>query len=212
MPSTTKFAVAVIGKRILRGRIVWIAALFGVGWSAHAVAQPTSKNLFTNAPVVAVTFDLEDAQGAPFGGDFWLKGGAVDVAVPIYRHLSIAGNFSGAHVSNVVNPGVNLGKISYLAGPRYTFSRSSRVSLFGEGLFGGTHGFDSIFPTSSGLTPTANSYAIQLGGGTDIRVGGGFGLRALEVDYVRTGLPNNGANNQNDLRLAFGASYQFSRK
>ena len=32
-------------------------------------------------PVIAVTYDLEEAKGAPVGGDFWLQGGSVDVAL-----------------------------------------------------------------------------------------------------------------------------------
>jgi peptidoglycan-associated lipoprotein len=107
---------------------------------------------------------------------------------------------------------VNLGKISYLAGPRYTIARTSRVRIFAEGLFGGAHGFDSFFPSSGGLVPTANSFAMQFGGGMDVALRDGFGIRAIELDYVRTGLPNNDANSQNDLRIAFGVSYQFNKK
>jgi hypothetical protein len=33
-------------------------------------------------------------------------------------------------------------------------------------------------------------------------------VRLLEVDYVRTQLPNGYAGTQNDLRLAFGVSYR----
>lgn len=206
MLSTTKFAAAVTWKRML------IAMLLGaVGASAHAVGQQTPRSMHTGSPVIAVTYDLERAKAAAIGGGFWLQGGGVDVAVPFYKGLSVAGSFSGSHASNI-QPGVNLGKLTYLGGPRYTFAGWSGVQLFGEGLFGGAHGFDSIFPVSGRTTPTANSYAMQFGGGMDIPLHKGFGVRAFELDYVRTGLPNNGTNSQNDLRLAFGVSYQFDRK
>jgi peptidoglycan-associated lipoprotein len=202
------------GEQCLRGLMKFALTLLGVlaASASQALAQQASKNMHAALPVVAVTYDLEDAKGALIGGDFWLQGGSVDIAVPFYRGLSVAGNFSGVHASNAIHPGVNLGKISYLAGPRYTLARSSHVRIFGEGLFGGAHGFDSIFPVGGSLVPTANSFAMQLGGGMDVSLHRGFGVRAIELDYVRTGLPNNGANSQNDLRLAFGISYQFERK
>lgn len=213
MLSRMNSAARAAGKQRLRSHLRLVAALLSLAaLSVQAAPQQASKSLHAALPVVAVTFDLEDAKGAPIGGDFWLQGGSVDVAVPFYKRLSIAGNFSGAHASNIVHPGVNLGKISYLAGPRYTMARSSHVRIFGEGLFGGAHGFDSIFPVGGALVPTANSFAMQLGGGMDVSLHGGFGVRAIELDYVRTGLPNNGANTQNDFRVAFGVSYQFNRK
>jgi peptidoglycan-associated lipoprotein len=212
MSSNRKFAVEAIGKHQLHGRMTLIAALLLLGvTSAPAQATEQRRSSDLHSPVVAVTYDLERAKTAAIGGSgFWLQGGGVDIAVPFYKGLGIAGSFSGEHASNI-QPGVSLSKLSYLAGPRYTFARS-RYQVFGEGLFGGAHGFDSIFPTTGGLTPTANSFAMQLGGGLDIALRRGFGIRAFELDYVRTALPNNGTNSQNDLRLAFGMSYHFSRK
>jgi hypothetical protein len=83
--------------------------------------------------------------------------------------------------------------------------------LFGEALFGGAHGFSSSFPTPSGLVSSANSFAMQLGGGLDVAVGRGFGIRALELDYIHTSLPNNASNSQNDLRIAFGLTYHTGK-
>jgi len=212
MPSKSDLAVEAIGKQQLYLRMTWIAValLLGVASApAQAAGQRQSPDL--HSPVIAVTYDLERAKAAAIGGsDFWLQGGGVDIAVPFYKGLSIAGSFSGEHASNI-QPGVDLGKLSYLAGPRYTFN-TPHVAIFGEGLFGGAHGFDSIFPVAGGSTPAANSFAMQIGGGMDIPLHKGFGIRAFEVDYVRTGLPNNGSNTQSDLRLAFGFSYHFGRK
>ena len=52
---------------------------------------------------------------------------------------------------------------------------------------------------------------MQAGGGLNVDLSGNFGLRALEVDYLRTTLPNGSANSQNDLRIAFGVIYRFGR-
>jgi len=220
MPSRTKIAIRGIGAQPLRGsvigRLILLAALLpgAMVAPAQAAAQQAPDKVHFSAPVVAVTYDLERAKIAGTScGCFWLQGGSAEVAVPFYKGLGVAGSFSGETASNI-QPGVGLSKLSYIAGPRYTFDTSrgrhaAGVQIFGEGLFGGAHGFSGIFPANGGVTPTANSYAMRIGGGMDIVLRNGFGVRAFEVDYVRTGLPNGGTNTQNDLRLAFGLSYRF---
>ena len=107
-----------------------------------------------------------------------------------------------------------------MIGPRYTFplARWSRrlatgrpLHLFGEGLFGGVYGYDSAFPTSSGTKDAVHAYAMQAGGGLDISLGRGFGLRAPELYYIRSTLPNGATNTQHDFRLAFGISYHIPK-
>jgi outer membrane immunogenic protein len=202
MPSKTKFAIQARESHARHGYLTTIAALlFGAMVApVHLAAQQ-----------VAITYDMERAKIAVNGGSgFWLQGGGMNLAVPIHGRFGIAASISGGHASNI-RPDVNLGKVTYLVGPRYTHD-FSRMQIFGESLFGGVHGFDGVFPAAAGTTSSANSYAIQLGGGLDIPLRNGFGIRAPEIDYVRTGLPNNGTNSQNDLRLAFGLSYHFNRK
>jgi len=216
MPSKRKIAIEAAGTQPLCGRMTWttallLGALAACGQSSAQQRGPEKADI--GGPEVAVTYDLERAQIANAGcGCFWLQGGSVEFAMPFYRGLGVAASFGGEHAWNI-QPGANLSKLTYLAGPRYTFGGAGLHAphLFGEALFGGAHGFDSIFPSSGGVTPTANSYAMQFGGGMDLGLSSGFGLRAFEVDYVRTALPNNGSNTQNDLRLAFGLSYSFKR-
>jgi outer membrane immunogenic protein len=213
MPSKMKFVVEAIGQQPLQKftKLVTTLLLGVTGWSSLATAQHPSKNFQLGSPVAAVTYDLERAKTAATGGSgFWLQGGSVDLAIPFYKGLSLAGSFGGTQASNI-QPGANLSKLTYLAGPRYTFG-GPHIQIFGEGLFGGVHAFDGIFPATGGVISTANSYAMQIGGGLDVPLQSGFGLRVLDVDYVRTALPNNGTNSQNDLRLSFGLSYHFNRK
>lgn len=101
-----------------------------------------------------------------------------------------------------------------MAGPRYTRSLPTlhRTQLFAEGLFGGVHAFDSVFPGSTGVTSSAGGFSMQLGGGVNVPVAKRISIRALEVDYVHTNLPNNSADSQNDLRLAFGAVWHFGKR
>jgi len=173
---------------------------------------------------LALTYAPERAQLAPGNcGCFWLQGGGADAAVTFSKGFGIATSLTGEHASNYAS-GISVSKIAYLAGPRYTYSAwtghsgtapgtadRARLQLFGQGLFGGVHAFDSVFPTSSGAAPTANSFALQAGGGLDLLLTKHIGVRLVEADYVRTALPNNAANTQNDLRLAFGVTYHMVR-
>jgi len=188
--------------------------------TAAACAQQSHPNLMPGiaSADVALTYNLERAKIASSNcGCFWMNGASAEVAVPVYRSFSATGSFGGASASNIT-PGVDLSKFTYVFGPRYTYdishysgisTRGHSTHLFGEALFGGTHAFSSSFPSPGGVVPSANSFALQLGGGLDVTLSRGFGVRALQVDYIRTSLPNNASNTQNDLRIAFGVTYHM---
>jgi hypothetical protein len=180
------------------------------GW-----AQQNQKSATTAISTdLAVTFATERSEVAPGQCCFWYKGGGADAAVTFWKGLGIAASLTGDHASNAI-PGIDSNNITFLAGPRYTWTTSAgnsnkpRLQLFGQGLFGGAHGFDSLYPTSTGVTSTASSFAIQAGGGLNLLLTKHFGLRLIEADYVRTAMPNGYDNTQTDLRLAFGATYHI---
>jgi len=197
----------------IRGKVLLVSACMIAGpalW-AQQNPKPASAAISTD---LAVTFATERSQVAPGQCCFWFKGGGADAAVTFWKGLGIAASLTGDHASNAT-PGVDSNKITFLAGPRYTWTASAdnankpRLQLFGQGLFGGTHGFDSLYPTSTGVTSTASSFAIQAGGGLNILLTKHLGLRAIEADYVRTAFPNGYDNTQTDLRLAFGVTYHI---
>jgi hypothetical protein len=180
--------------------------------------QPVKSDAKTSADI-AITYTAERAKIAGIDcGCFWLQGGGVDGAITFYHGLGIAANLTGVHASNV-NPGVDLDKVSFMMGPRYTyrpgqwknrlFGQNHGIGVFGEGLIGGMHGFNTVFPSSSGVQGAASSFAFQVGGGMDWTVKKNIGIRVVEADYVRSTLPNNANNTQNDLRLAGGVSFHF---
>jgi hypothetical protein len=173
-------------------------------WTAAAAAQRAALDL-------GLTFGLEHSQVAQTGSPgFWLKGASVDGAYSFYHGLGMAAEFGGSHAD--ISPGVQLGKYTFLAGPRYTGQTKLKpMRVFGETLFGFAHGFDALFPSGAGTTPTANAFAMQAGGGVNFQLQHGFGVRPIEMDYVHTTLPNNAANSQNDFRVAFGMTYRFKR-
>ncbi len=187
----------------------WLVAA-SAGW-----AQGGSEPGRTPASIdLAITYSTEHAQLAPGTcGCFWLQGGGGDAAVTLWKGFGVAAGVTGELVSNYI-PGVDFSKVSYMGGPRYTYSgwkrgtgEPRRLQIFGEGLFGGVHAFSGAFPSGSGINATANAFALQTGGGVNVLFTKNMSVRVLEVDYVRTQLPNGYANTQNDLRLAVGLSY-----
>jgi hypothetical protein len=197
-------------------------ALASLALAPQAGAQQSGGEGSRVPPIdIAATYTAEHAKISPSDcGCFWLQGGSGEANVYLFRNLSAAVELTGSHVGNVT-PGVDISQVAIMGGPRYTFGTSRwtkgifgsehRTSLFGEALFGGVHAFDGVYPSSTGLKTTANAFSMQLGGGFNIRLSKGFGLRAFEVDYVRTSLPNGATDSQHDLRLAAGISYQIHR-
>lgn len=188
-----------------------------------AVALPLSAQIQPASHLAsadfALTYNIERSKIASVDcGCFWLQGGSLEGALPLFPGVEAAVLFTGEHSSNIA-PGVDLSKFAYMVGPRYTFKSdrwSTRflgpkheASVFAEALFGGVHGFGGAFPNGSGIASTSNSYSVQFGGGLNIALTRGFGVRALEVDYVRTGFRNFSSDSQNDLRLAFGVTYHL---
>ena len=204
-------------QRIFRTGVLLAGALVATLTLSAQQAQPTAHKLHITQTNVAVLFNFERAQVAQTGSpSFWLKGGAADASVTFWNGLGIAANLTEEHASGI-SGNVSLGKVAFMAGPRYTFNTSRytdkafkkhRSEVFGECLFGGAHAFDSTFPGTNAVKTSAGAFSMQLGGGLDIGIAKGFGIRALETDWIHTTLPNNAGNSQNDFRIGFGISYR----
>jgi opacity protein-like surface antigen len=175
-------------------------------------SQHTPRFQLTSADL-AVTYSTQEASVIS-GGSFWMQGVGVNGALTFYRGFGLATNLTGDYASQIA-PNVSLGTFTYLAGPRYTHNlRSSskhETRIFGEALAGGVKGFDSVFPTSSGISKSATAFAWQVGGGVDIAISKHFAIRAVEADFVRTNLPNNGTDREDHLRLGFGVTYHTGK-
>jgi hypothetical protein len=194
--------------------------LLGAFSSLSALAQQTPVKSSPAMIDVAFTYVAERAKIASTPcGCFWLQGGSMNMAVTVYRGLGVAVNVTGEQASNV-QPGVDLDKVSVMVGPRYTFTRKSWFGhdlgehggfrIFGEGLAGGVHAFNTLIPSSNGIAGAADSVTFQLGGGVDRTIHNHIGIRLIEADYVRSTLPNAANDTQHDLRLAAGISFRFA--
>jgi len=167
---------------------------------------------------VALTYSPEYARVAYHNcACFWLQGVSGDASLDLYHGLGVAASLSDGTASNI-QPNVNLSKLTFAAGPRYTWDmaqwKKSRADgyaaqVFVQSLFGVAHGYNSVFPAPGSATSSANSVSIQIGGGLDLALGRRVGLRLAEVEWVRTALPNAAANVQQDLRLGFGVWFRL---
>ena len=122
---------------------------------------------------------------------FWMQGADAQIHGRVWRDLGIVGDVVGFHTGNVNDSHIGLDLFAYTAGPRYTWKPSrGRPSYFVQALGGAAHGANSIFPRGNQLDSSANSLAVQLGGGIDIPTSRHLVARPLEVNWLRTQLPN----------------------
>lgn len=209
MQKTTRTGV------LLAGALA-ITASLTLGAAAQNAAAPATRHpgLHPASFDLGLMYTAEHGQVAMTGSpSFWLNGGAADLSVNFAHGLGIAAEFGAAHASNI-QPGVSLGKVTYMFGPRYTLAVPRHhgvhsADLFAQWLIGGVHAYGAPFPSSGAVVSTANNLSMELGGGIDIPVKGRFAVRALEASWIHTDLPNNASNSQNDLRLGAGMRFRF---
>jgi hypothetical protein len=146
---------------------------------------------------------------------FWHQGGSIELSTQTYRGFGIAANIAGTQIGNAANSGVGLSMVTATFGPRYTWyrpiggARKKSLAIFGQGLIGEAHGFNSYFPTVSGSLTDYNSFALQVGGGVDIGLSRHFAVRAVQADWIRTQFPNSTTNIQNTFRIGAGVVLRF---
>src|SRR6516162_5847431 len=104
---------------------------------------------------------------------------------------------------------------TYMFGPQFK-KHSGRFQPFGEALFGAAHSnaYATIF-NAEGLQSgngNNNAFAMEYGGGLDIKLSNHVQLRPAEVDYLYTRFGSNNVNytgNQNTFKYAAGVNFTF---
>jgi hypothetical protein len=173
--------------------------LLSAAWlSSAAMASAQTKGEMS----MAVTYDATYAGLTNVQNNFWMQGGGIDLAGTFWHGLGAVAQVQGMHTANT-GQGVPLSMITATFGPRYTWRRG-RVDVFGQGLVGEADGFRSLFPTPHVAITSANGLAAQAGGGLDLRIARHVSVRALQVSWLRTQLPNSTTNVQNDLAVGAG--------
>jgi hypothetical protein len=194
--------------------LLLVAPLFltTVSLKAQAVASGTASGHQEVDLAVTYTAQYSNLVSDP---TFWHQGGSTELSTQTYRGFGIAANIAGTQIGNAANSGVGLSMVTATFGPRYTWyrpiggARKKSLAIFGQGLIGEAHGFNSYFPTVAGSLTDYNSFALQVGGGVDIGLSRHFAVRAVQADWIRTQFPNSTTNIQNTFRIGAGVVLRF---
>jgi outer membrane protein OmpA-like peptidoglycan-associated protein/opacity protein-like surface antigen len=152
-----------------------------------------------------------------------LNGGSTSIAFNFNRYFGIVGDFGGFNDTRLLvtgggiseNDEIDKGTVfTYLGGPRLSF-RHDRVTPFVQVLAGGIHASE-INPTNCTVgcvqLPSANAFAMTVGGGLDIRIHHHIALRLIQAEYMMTRFDdlNTGTSaTQNDMRISTGLVFRF---
>lgn len=196
----------------MRNQIGLLTALASSVMLLPAQAQ-TAKHVPERRPELAVSYDLVGSN-APAGqcGCFALNGGSATAAFPLPAdHLSLVGRISGTHAGNIGGPKYSLTLVTYTFGLRYTLPlHSEHVSLFADGMIGGSHAGGSLVSGSNpGASNAGGALAGSVGGGMDVRWKRFLSIRAFEADYQPTAFNNNTTGLQNNYRISAGLVLHF---
>ena len=187
-------------------------------WLLQALLFLTPAHAQRNADL-AFTYSQERSKfvGGGTGDYFYLRGATIDYAWNFPSGLGLSVTGTGLAVTNLRSD-IDIHQVSFLVGPRYTYNRGhltlthdDRIgSIFVEGKVGYTFASAGQFPDSSGyLNSSAAALTYAGGGGVNFHIYHRFDVRLIEVDLIRTQLPNGGSNVQNTLRLASGVNFHF---
>jgi hypothetical protein len=191
-----------------------------MGMLATGAAAQAVPDAVQSAPIdIAVTYDALHTNHIT-AQSFWMQGGAVELGARLYRGLGMAARVEGLHAGASSANGEPLSLVTAVFGPRYTFeTRSRRYAIFAEALAGESNGFHSLFSEGSGpvgavnagTTSSANTLAVDAGGGLDVRLNRHFAVRVFRASYLRTQFPNTTTNVQNSLSLSAGLVWSLGR-
>lgn len=161
----------------------------------------------------------EQISNGPVGtcGCFALEGASADIkwdlvhlGVERSSTLGLVVDAGVEHAASVAGAAYGLTLTTVTAGPRYALP-VRKVRLFAQSLFGLAHGTGSQFPQNNTLVSSANSFALDLGTGADYLLNKRISVRFVQLDYLRTALPNNSTDWQNSVRVGAGLTIRFSR-
>jgi outer membrane immunogenic protein len=188
-------------------RIAGVVLMIGMGWMSAGAQQVETAPPY--APLeISFNYSYARSNAAPGRcGCFNMNGGSSEVAFHAFRALSVVADLTGERAASIgATSGDGLSLVAFTVGPRFSHRFSGgKFTPFVQGLVGVAHGFDGLFPGSSGsLSGAANGRAVLAGGGLDLTIHQHIAIRTIQADYLRTQLPNGQGNEQNLLRLSAG--------
>lgn len=184
------------------GKVVLLAG-------ACIAAQPSAWAQAPASMDVAIIYNGTYSNIVP-GATFWMEGGSVQFHGEFWRGLGVAADIAAMHTANTPGAGAGLNLVTATFGPRYSQPLvHNRMDIFGQVLAGEANGLHSVFPTAAGVESSADSLALQVGGGMNVSLSRHLAVRAFEADWLRTQLPNSTTGVQNNLRMGAGLVFKF---
>lgn len=181
---------------------------------------PAAAQIRTLAPAEANIRFSEQVSNGPAGncGCFAMEGFGAGAAWKLHefgpersRSVGFAADLTLEHTGQVSNAPYGLTLTTLAFGPRLVGTSFKSSKVFAQTLFGFTHGSGSEFPVHNSIETSANSFALVVGGGVDHAISSRLSLRIVQVQYLRTSLPNNTSNWQNNLQIGTGLKLTFGK-
>ena len=194
--------------------IVWMTAV-PVG---HAQAVPFNFEdhdlTVSKSHPIALSVGYSAMIGnAPPGecGCFLLNGGSSEALFHVWKNVAAVVQLTGDHTGNVLQSQQALSLVTYMAGPRYSLLMPRRITVYGQFLAGGMHGFDAYFPRDDAQpNDSANSLAFSVGGGVEIGISDWLSVRTVEAEFLASHMANDLSGRQRSFRISSGLIFRFS--
>jgi outer membrane immunogenic protein len=186
------------------------ALLLGAAMAAMGQAAPDP---FAAKGDLALTYHWLRTNTQPGEcGCFGLNGGGISASWNLRPRWALVGEVSGEYAGNGPSTGNTLTLISYLAGARYRVPQPwlrgpHAPQPFAQVLLGPAHAGGGIAGAADGTT----EFATRMGGGIDLPVSSRFAIRVVQIDYDLTEFRNSTNDHQNNLLLAAGFVFRWSR-
>ncbi|HVO57527.1 MAG TPA: outer membrane beta-barrel protein [Dongiaceae bacterium] len=188
------------------------AATLLAGLAGAARAQNPNEAQSGDA---ALTYHWVRSNAAPGQcGCFSLNGGGLSGSWNFRENWAIAAELSSETRGASVSQGYgSLTLTSFVAGVRYRApqnwtGKAPKLQPFGEALIGSAHAGGS----EAGVANGTNAFALRLGGGVDVPLNAHFAVRAVQLDWFRTGFANLQNDRQNNFLVATGLVFRWSSK
>jgi outer membrane immunogenic protein len=191
-------------------RFISAVAAFLLGLTLSAAGQGASSPAGPRADV-ALTYQYLHSNTQPGDcGCFNLNGAGLSASWRFFPSFAAVLETDADFASNGPGTGNSLTLISGVGGVRYNLPallhHSRAPQFFAEAVAGGGHAGGGIAGAGDG----GSGFVGRAGGGFDEVLAGPFALR-FEAGYVPTTFANGGNDHQNNLLIATGLVYRWSR-
>ncbi len=163
-------------------------------------------------PELSLAYSYVRANAPPDHCDcFSMNGGSGALLWNLSDTIGVVGDLGVEHASNVRETGLGLTLTSIHGGVRYTDRHldGGFVSVFGQALIGATRSSGGLAAIARSGGGASTDFSALLGAGIDLNLNPHFSIRALELDYFLTTLPNGVNDYQNNLRASVGVVFRF---